>query len=71
MRGETSGAKDLDRENEILQRDIIATRDEIAQVQAEYEAAQQRMQEKRGRVKECEDRLRYGNEVIMQLEAEI
>lgn len=29
------------------------------------------MQEKRTKVKEYEDRLRYGNEMIMQLEAEI
>lgn len=37
VRGETSGAKDLERQNEILSREIAAARDDINVTQAEYE----------------------------------
>lgn len=37
VRGETSGAKDLERQNEILSREIAAARDDINITQAEYE----------------------------------
>lgn len=68
MRGETEDARAVKRENEYLQRDIAALRDETNQNHAIYEENQSRVMEAKSRIREYEDRLRYANELIMQLE---
>lgn len=70
MRGETDDAKDIKRENEYLQRDIAGLRDEVGQIQGIYEENQNRCMDAKSRIREYEDRLRYANDMIMQLEQE-
>lgn len=54
----------------MLLREIAMTRDEINQNRAALEELENNITEKRTRVQDFENRLRYANDVIMSLESE-
>jgi chromosome segregation ATPase len=70
VRGDTSDCKMVSRESENLQREINSLRDEIRRNQSAYEHYQGAISETKGKIQDYESRLRYGNDVIMGLEAE-
>jgi hypothetical protein len=65
IRGETTDCKMIQRENEMLMREIAMTRDEIGDNQQIHDNTQGKILEARSTIADYENRLRYANDIIL------